>query len=209
MAYMFKGKQFDINTNLGAVDSSLTLHCDGKFQDGLSCGRREQIKNKLVTYTIFDNSGWTNYGDCGRIHIQYLEDHKTRLLIDENKPTEKDLTTYIRRITFHPSEQGNAEEKKSQAYERLIAGRINFLQDICLALANQLQGTALQPNKTPTDREKNKKAQVSIGRPLLKKEQAIDRLAVTYLIEMLQAEDHVSMTVLDCTSHSRAYVYHP
>ena len=39
MAYMFKGKQFDINTNLGAVDSSLTLHCDGKFQDGLSCGR--------------------------------------------------------------------------------------------------------------------------------------------------------------------------
>ena len=75
-----------INVPLAAVDAEMAVYHQIMRDSGLMVSRVENIPNRLVVYVVTKFSLGQEYGDCGRLFIQFLDEKKTRLSFDVAAP---------------------------------------------------------------------------------------------------------------------------
>ncbi len=183
------GYKIDLNAPLSAVDAEIAHYCHQLSSSGLAFGRSEQITGTLIVYSIFDNSGWTKYGDCGRIFIKYLDHQTTRVQTEAQKPSQKDAANFASPTYLsNPNSAENelrSDDDLVRGYSTLLIHRTEFLQEICDTTSSRLANSSNTSNSTSSIPEK-KLPESKGGRPGLADKDKIERIALAKLERRLK-----------------------
>jgi hypothetical protein len=184
--------QIELRAKFAAVDAELAIICQRKRN--LSYRRSEQIPGSLVIYSMCDISGWTNYGDCGQIVLQFLDDGKTCLSVKVTPPNKSDAALFAPRGSGWGQFLTNSEREKylndselSLGYITLFNHRLEFLNSICITVSTMVS-EQLQPDANNKLEQKNTSSRKrrthghSVG-------ERIDRIALLLLEKKIKEEN--------------------
>jgi len=186
---------FDIdqvfNVPLAAVDAGLAVYFQRMRDTGLSRLRNENIPNRLVVYTVTLYAPEQEYGDCGHIYVQFIDDKKTRVSCEVAPPDKYGAARFAVDGTLRMMGGLNPEKLKQNEFERgslVLRGlRLQVLSDICArALAHLV--VPVEAPAAPAAPEK-KPAENNAGRPGLFTEEKVHRLALVVLEKRLKRKD--------------------
>ncbi len=180
-----------VNFPLAAVDAEMAVYHQLMRDSGLSVSRVENLPNRLVVYTVTKYSLMQEYGDCGRLFIQFLDDKKTRLSFDVAAPDKYGAARFAVDGNLRLLGGLNPEKLKPDEFARgfsvLRELRFQFLKEICASILTRLAVSADEAPAAPAP----EKAAPSFGggRPGLPEDERLRRLALLLLEQRLKQKD--------------------
>ena len=182
-----------LNVSFAPVDAEMALYVQLNRSTSLSVGRFEDLPGRLVIYNVYMYAAGQEYGDCGRIFIQYLEQHKTRLSIEVNAPDKYGAARFaapgVLRLMGGLNPEKLSQEEFERGYSVLYDLRLVFLKEIILLVIARLP--APEPVSSPVRKAPTikKSDQLPAGRPGLPVDEKLHRLALVLLESKLKQRD--------------------
>ena len=166
---------------LAAVNAELAVYCKLNHDSGLS-SRLQDNTSGLTVHVIMLNAPGQEYGDCGRILIQFLTDQKTRLSFEVAAPYADDIARFMEQEHKNVRMPLSGRNPKKLTLAEFESGfsvlrnlRLQALRVICTAVIKRVEMPA-NPG-------------MGGGRPGLPTEEKIRRLALLLLEERLKQKN--------------------
>ena len=180
-----------INVPLAAVDAEMAVYHQIMRDSGLMVSRVENIPNRLVVYVVTKFSLGQEYGDCGRLFIQFLDEKKTRLSFDVAAPDKFGAARFAVEGTLRLLGGLNPEKLKPDEFARgfsvLRNLRFQFLHEICDSILARLM---VSEETSPALPLPEKASPIfGGGRPGLPDDEKLRRLALLMLEQRLKQKD--------------------
>jgi hypothetical protein len=181
-----------LNAPLAAVDAEMVLYHQVNRDNGLSVSRVENIPGRLVVYVVTKYALTQEYGDCGRLFIQFLDEKKTRLSFDLAAPDKAHAARFsvegTLRMLGGPKPERLTPDEFARGSAILSQLRFQVLKEICDTLQTRLAPFALElPANVPSP-AKNLSPNKG-GRPGLSEAERLRRLALVLLEQRLKQND--------------------
>lgn len=177
-----------------SVDAEITRQAFLVRDQRLWVNRQEFNASNLIGFQVFDENGWTLLGECGWIFVQYTGLNQTRISFKVLQPSGEDIEKYCSANSalllddlYGLSADQIRTLQKTQAFEKLIAGRQKMLRSfytpISAKLMEQAQSLAKALQPEPGSHT------ISSGRPGLSNDELLRRLALVLLEKRLKQKD--------------------
>ena len=170
-----------LNAPLAAVNAELAVYCKLNHDSGLS-SRLEDNTSGLIVHVITLNAPGQEYGDCGRIFIQFLTDQKTRLSFEVAAPYAADIARFMEQEHKNMRMPLSGRNPKKLTLAEFESGfsvlrnlRLQALKVICTAVIKRVE----MPSNPG----------LGGGRPGLTTEEKIRRMALLLLEERLKQKN--------------------
>lgn len=174
---------------LGSVDAELAMMHELNHQAGMILNRAELVPGRLVSYVLIVQREQEEYGECGRIFIQYLGEAITRISFEVSHQDFFPADHFTRNKHLALLGGINPDQlSKDQLIERnhlLFDLRYRALAEVCETVRMRLEDLdplIVIPAQVSTPR-------LPSGRPSLPDEELIRRLALVILEKRLKASD--------------------
>ena len=181
-----------LNVPLAAVDAEMAVYHQVNRGNGLSVSRVENIPGRLVVYMITLYALTQEYGDCGRLFIQFLDEKKTRLSFDLAVPDKDHAARFsvegTSRMLGGPKPERLTPDEFTRGAAVLSQLRFQVLKEICDTLQTRLPVSALELPATTLSPEKDLSKNPG-GRPGLPEAEKLRRLALMLLERRLKQAD--------------------
>jgi hypothetical protein len=174
--------QTTMNISLGAIDAELALYHQLSRDSGTTFSRFENIPGRLVAYIVSIFTPEREYGESGRIFIQFLEENKTRLSFEVAEVDKYGAARFASDALIKMFGGLDPERLRPDEFERgasiLFELRFQALKEICENIQSRLEPLAgpspAEPFVPPSEKAPG-------GRPTLDEEELVRRLALVLL----------------------------
>ena len=181
-----------LNVPMAAVDAEMAVFHQVNRGNGLSVNRVENIPDRLVVYVITMDALTQEYGDCGRLFIQFLDEKKTRLSFDVAVPDKYHAARFsvegTLRLLGGPKPERLTPGEFARGSAVLSQLRFQVLKEICDTLQTHLAVSSPELPATIPVPEKDLSKNLG-GRPGLPEAEKLRRLALVLLEQRLKQAD--------------------
>jgi hypothetical protein len=182
--------QTTMNVSLGAIDAELALYHQLSRDSGETFARFENIPGRLVAYIVTIFTPEREYGESGRIFIQFLQENKTRLSFEVAEVDKYGAARFASDALMKMFGGLDPERLRPDEFERgasiLFELRFKALKEICENIQSHLEPLA---GPSPAEPFVPFPEKVPGGRPTLDEEVLVRRLALVLLERRMKKMD--------------------